>query len=73
MTQHEIFDGPRYLFTVPPSEDPFEVLEKERKLYRKPRLSMIEVSKGQRRRVDTVDEEPIDDEFTFIGEDEDDE
>lgn len=48
MKLYEIFDGPRYLLTVLPSEDPLKVLESERKQRRNHRLSMIQVENGQR-------------------------
>ena len=72
MKQYEIFDGRTYLLTVVPSEDPWAVLEEERKRRRNPRLSMIEVEN----RVRTLAEgpsmpEPVDlDEIDFSGEEE---
>lgn len=52
MTQFEIFDGPRYLFTVPPSEDPRRTLEDERTKTRNFRLRLVAVERGKRTEIE---------------------
>jgi hypothetical protein len=48
MKHYEIFDGRRYLLTVMPSENPWEVLDEERRNRRNPRLSMMMLKNGVR-------------------------
>jgi len=48
MTQYEIFDGKRYLFTVSPTDDPRNVLEAERARTRNFRLRLVAVENGRR-------------------------
>lgn len=48
MKMFEILDGRAYLLSVMPSENPFRVLEDERRARRNPRLSLVMVENGIR-------------------------
>ncbi|MCI0563648.1 MAG: hypothetical protein MN733_34680 [Nitrososphaera sp.] len=48
MKHYEIFDGRAYLLTVMPSENPWDVLDDERKIRRNPRLRMVSLQDGVR-------------------------
>lgn len=48
MKHYEIFDGRAYLLTVMPSENPWDVLDEERKDRRNPRLHMVSLQNGVR-------------------------
>ena len=51
MQVFEIFDGPSYLLTVMPSENPRQVLEDERRARRNYRLRMMMLENGIRTEV----------------------
>ena len=73
MKLYEIFDGDRYLFSVMPSEDPYQVLAAERNIRRNYRLRLIMVEGGIRSIVEGpgTPEPEDEDDFSAYAEDED--
>jgi hypothetical protein len=65
MKHYEIFDGRRYLLTVMPSENPWEVLDEERRNRRNPRLSMMVLKDGMRTLAEGPSVPEPEEEFAF--------